>query len=100
MTPFSLNPPWSGLNEVRDIYLVVQGIGFGPNSVVRWDGSPRTTTYVSSFMVLAAIPAADVDAIGTFAVTVYDPDRNLESAPITFTVVPSLDYTYLPTIEK
>lgn len=42
----SLNPPWSGLNEMRDIILVVQGVGFGPNSVVRWEGLDKATTAV------------------------------------------------------
>ena len=96
----SLNPSWSGLNEIRDITLVVQGVGFGPNSVVRWEGLDKVTTYVSSFMVTAVIPAADVDTLGTYAVTVYDPDRDLESDPATFSVVFSINYTYLPTINR
>jgi hypothetical protein len=96
----SLNPPWSGLNEIRDIILVVQGVGFGPNSIVRWEGLDKATTYVSSFMVTAVIPAADVDTIGTYDVTVYDPDRDLESDPATFSVVFSINYTYLPTINR
>lgn len=96
----SLNPSWSGLNEVRDITLIVHGVGFGLNSVVRWDGSDRPTSYVSSFLVTAFIPASDVDTIGTYDVTVYDPDRSLESDPVTFSVVPVIDYTYLPAIKR
>ena len=94
----SLNPPWSGLNEVREITLTVTGAGFTPTSVVRWEGNDRATTYVNSLLVTAVIPATDVDSLGSYAVTVYDAGRGLESDPATFTVVPILRYTYLPVI--
>src|SRR5262249_9322977 len=40
--------------------LKVLGNGFVPNSVVNWNGSPRTTTYDNGGQVSAQITAADV----------------------------------------
>jgi len=53
--------------------LTVHGAGFTNCSVVRWDGSDRATTWVSAAQLTAAIPAGDVAAPGTHAVTVYTP---------------------------
>lgn len=53
--------------------LTVEGSGFLPSSVVRWNGSPRATTYVSSTELEAAILADDVAEAGTFEVTVFNP---------------------------
>lgn len=50
--------------------LTVHGYGFTPGSEVRWNGSARTTTYISSQELTAAILSNDVKAQGTAAVTV------------------------------
>src|SRR5207247_5989726 len=42
-------------------------------SVVRWNGSSRTTTYVSSTQLQAQITAADIATAGTASVTVFSP---------------------------
>ena len=55
------------------LLLTVDGSGFTPSSVVRWNGSSRTTTYVSRTRLRAAIPASDVAAPGTVLVTVANP---------------------------
>ncbi|MCL4262184.1 MAG: right-handed parallel beta-helix repeat-containing protein [Anaerolineae bacterium] len=96
----SISPSLSGLNEVQSFTLTAHGVGFTPATVVRWQGSERTTTYVSEFVVTAVIPATDVDEVGVFNVTVYDPDRSLESSPLPFTVVPMIVHTYLPVIQR
>jgi hypothetical protein len=56
--------------------LTVQGSSFVPSSVVRWNGSDRTTTYVSSLELQAAIPASDLATGGNVQVTVFN------SAPV------------------
>ncbi len=94
----SIAPPWSGLNNVQDVVLTVQGADFTPSTVVRWNGANRTTTYVSSFVVTAVLPAADLGTLGNYAITVYDPDRSLESDPVNFTVVSVLYETFLPVV--
>jgi hypothetical protein len=55
--------------------LTVTGSGFVPNSTVRWNGSARTTTYVSATELHAAVTASDLATAGEVQVTV------LNSAP-------------------
>jgi hypothetical protein len=54
--------------------LTVNGTGFGSNTVVRWNGADRPTTYSSATRVTAAIPATDVVAPGLVNVTVANPN--------------------------
>lgn len=56
-----------------DFTLTVNGAGFVPESVVRWNGSPRPTTFVSNTQLTAAIPAADIATIGSALITVFNP---------------------------
>ena len=53
--------------------LTVLGSDFVPSSVVRWNGSDRTTTYVSSAELQAAIPASDLANGSDVPVTVFNP---------------------------
>jgi subtilisin family serine protease len=53
--------------------LTVNGSAFTSASVVRWNGSPRATTFVSATQLQAAIPAADIAVGGTAQVTVFTP---------------------------
>jgi predicted outer membrane repeat protein len=93
----SLSPASAGLNNIQSFTLTVHGAGFGPSSVVRWNGSNRPTTYISPYLVTAVIPATDVDETGVFPITVHDPDRSLTSNALTFTVYANLYTAYLPT---
>lgn len=95
-----LSPSLSGLNEIQEFTLEVFGVGFAAGSEVRWDGSPRATTFVSDGLLTAVIPATDVDEAGTFAVTVHDADRNVTSNALTFTVVAEVTRIYLPVMQE
>lgn len=53
--------------------LTVDGTGFVSGATVLWNGSARTTTFVSSSKVTASINAADVATAGTANVTVQNP---------------------------
>jgi hypothetical protein len=53
--------------------LAVQGSGFVSTSVARWNGSNRSTTYISSTEVRAAITAEDVAVAGTAQLSVFSP---------------------------
>lgn len=67
--------------------LAVTGTNFVPSSSVAWNGSPRTTTFVSSTGLQAAISAADIASIGTAKVTVVNPAASGgTSGPSTFFV--------------
>jgi hypothetical protein len=67
--------------------LTITGTNFVTNSVVRWNGSPRPTTFVSSTRLEAAIPASDIATAGTANVTVFNPaPGGGESGAVTFTI--------------
>lgn len=53
--------------------LTVTGSGFVSTSVVNWNGSPRTTTFVTSEKLTAAILVTDVAKAGSAFVTVTNP---------------------------
>src|SRR5207237_267264 len=53
--------------------LTVNGSGFIPGSLVRWNGNDRPTTFVSATQLTAAIPAADLTVAGTAQVTAFTP---------------------------
>jgi hypothetical protein len=53
--------------------LLVHGTGFVQGSAVHWNGTARSTQYVSSSRLLAEISAADVASPGTAEITVVTP---------------------------
>lgn len=53
--------------------LTVTGAGFSPSSVVDWNGSPRTTQYLSTTQLTAMILASDVALPTSGAVSVVTP---------------------------
>jgi len=53
--------------------LAVSGSGFINGSTVKWNGSARTTTFVSATQLQAAILATDIASAGTVQVTVSNP---------------------------
>ena len=67
--------------------MTVNGSGFLPCSVVRLNGSDRTTTYVSAGQLTASIPGSDMLAGATHAITVFNtvPGGGVSNAQ-TFTV--------------
>lgn len=95
----SISPPFAELNSA-EITLTVTGIEFTPQSVVRWQGVNRATTYVSPLQLTAVIPTADLDALGTFAVTVYDAGADEETTAVSFQVVTEISELYLPVVQK
>jgi len=56
-----------------DFTLTVNGTNFLNTSLVQWNGSARTTTFVSNTKVTAAITASDIANAGTVPVTVMNP---------------------------
>jgi hypothetical protein len=66
--------------------LSVYGSNFISSSIVRWNGSGRATTYVSSGQLTATILASDIASAGTAQVTVFNPaPGGGASAALTFT---------------
>ena len=60
-----------------------------PASTVRWNGSGRTTTFVSATGLTARIPASDLAVGGPLSITVFTPaPGGGASAAMTLTVTP------------
>jgi uncharacterized protein (TIGR03437 family) len=72
-------PTVSGLNPQTvvagdpDFTLVINGSNFVSGSKARWNSVERATTFISATQLKAAIPAADIAAVGAGAVTVFNP---------------------------
>ncbi len=64
--------------------LTVNGTNFVTGSVVDWNGSARTTTFVSSTQLTATIPASDIASAGTASITVSN--SAVSSASASFTI--------------
>ncbi len=67
MSPLSANAGDPALT------ITVNGAGFVNGSLVSWNGSVRTTTYVTSSQLTAALLLMDLAAAGTFNVSVTTP---------------------------
>ena len=65
--------------------LTVNGTGFVSGAIVRWNGANRTTTFVNSSQLRAAIPATDIATAGTAQVTMVNPGAAASNA-LPFTV--------------
>ena len=73
--PFLNEPlsPASASPGAAAFTLTITGTGFVSGSVVKWNSSPRTTTFVSSSELTAAVPASDIAKAKTAVVTVFNP---------------------------
>ena len=69
--------------------LTVTGTNFLPCSVIQWNGTPRTTTYLGPTQLSTTILAADVATAGSVPVTVFTPaPGGGTSTAISFTISP------------
>ncbi|MGH3368416.1 MAG: hypothetical protein ACRDPR_00275, partial [Nocardioidaceae bacterium] len=74
--------------------LTVNGTNFVSGSLVRWNGADRTTTFVSSSQVTAAILTSDLATAGTAQVTVFNPaPGGGTSSGVSFTISASVTTT-------
>jgi len=65
--------PSSATAGAAGFSITVNGSNFVSNSVVRWRGENRVTTFVSSTQLTAAITPTDISDGGTAQVTVFNP---------------------------
>jgi len=76
--------------------MTVNGTGFASGAVVYWSGASRSTTFVSSTKLTAAITAADIATAQTVLVFVKNPggtgiymnQGGQSSASVDFTIAP------------
>src|SRR5437667_11613632 len=64
LVPASVAPGSAGFT------LTVNGTGFVSTAVVKWNGSARSTTFVTSSQLKASISSSDVASAGSATVTV------------------------------
>ena len=84
LVPTTVAPGSSGFN------LTVNGTGFVSGSVVNWNGSPRTTTFVTASQLTASISATDVAVANTATITVSSPaPGGGVSNPAVFPIAPA-----------
>jgi hypothetical protein len=65
--------PASALPGTAGFTLTLNGTGFASTAVVKWNGSPRTTTVLSSSSLQASISSVDISHRGTASITVTNP---------------------------
>jgi IPT/TIG domain len=53
--------------------ITLTGTGFETNSIVEWNGAPRTTAFVSATMLQVSLSAADLQNVKTGTLTVTNP---------------------------
>ena len=99
---FTVNPPTFQFSRVSPsqvaagggpFYVTAIGAAFTASSAIAWNGTNLTTTYVSSTMLRALVPSADIASVGTVSITVVNPPaQGGTSPPQTLTIVaPTLD---------
>jgi hypothetical protein len=69
--------PSQAVVGTQGVTLVVRGSEFTGNSIVRWNGADRATTYVNAGELRATIPATDLATARTVPVTVFVPGATI-----------------------
>lgn len=69
--------------------LTVNGVNFETGAQVRWNGSARATTFISTTQLTAIILASDVAGDGSASVTVFNPALNAVSNALSFRFAPA-----------
>jgi VCBS repeat protein len=81
LSPAAVAPGGAGFT------LTVNGTGFVSGSTVKWNGSARTTTFVTESKLTASVPQSDLANAGTASVTVVNPaSGGGKSNPVLFEV--------------
>jgi hypothetical protein len=83
-TIYSVEPSFVTVGS-EGFNIVVTGAGFTENSVIVFNGTAKTTVYLSETNLLAALSESDVSQVGTFGVSVLNPD-NQETEQLSFIV--------------
>ncbi len=82
----SITPPFTAAGRIN-LTLTIDGAGFVPGAVVRWNGAPRPTTFVSSTRLTVALPDSDLVTAGSVAITVSNPEpAQAPSTAVTYSI--------------
>jgi len=67
--------------------LTVNGTGFVSGSVVNWNGTPLSTTFVSDSQLTATVPASNIATPSTSSITVSSPSPGGGTSNVLFLAV-------------
>lgn len=86
--PFINQPlvPDAAAPGTQGFTLTVNGAGFVAGAVVRWNGSPLTTSFVNSSTLSAAVPSTALTSPGSATITALNPIETVMSDPLFFEV--------------
>lgn len=87
-TTISTLSPSSAIAGGTGFTLTVNGSRFSGSSTILWNGTVKSTNYVTASQLSAQITAADIASPGTITVKVVDPYRG-DSNTVNFTVSPA-----------
>lgn len=92
----SLSPNTAAVNGAP-FTLTINGTGFTDQSIVQFDGSPRSTTFVSITKLTAPVFASDLTTAKQIQVTVLTPGFTESTAvPLTIAVIPPVITSITP----
>src|SRR5689334_14030970 len=75
--------------------LTVNGVGFAPAAIVKWNGVPLATTYVSQFQLTALVPSANIASPRSAAITVDNGDGLLSDPHFLLVADPESEISFL-----
>jgi uncharacterized repeat protein (TIGR01451 family) len=94
---FSISPNSAAAGS-PDTQITISGSGFFPDSVVEWNTTPLSTTYVSSNRLTAVIPASLISGFAQASIQVSTPEAQGQPLPpqpfTTFLALPINDIVY------
>jgi hypothetical protein len=67
-----------------DLTLTLNGGGFVPGSIVRWNCNALSTTYISGWQLNATVPGSDTASASTASVTVSNPTPSGGTSNVVF----------------
>lgn len=88
LVPSAVTPGSPGLT------LTVNGTGFVPGAVVKWNGSPLVTNFASSSQLTARVTSSQVAAASTASVTVVNPGTPSSNGSLFSITSPAPDFFY------
>jgi hypothetical protein len=93
LVPTAVSPGGPGFT------LTVNGTGFVSTSTIDWNGTPLTTTFVSSSQLTATVPASNIATASTASITVSSPSPGGGTSNVVFFPVSApttLQFTEVP----
>lgn len=82
---YSISPSYANVGD-NVTTITVTGNGFTPNSVARWNGSNRQTTFIDRQHLMIHLTAGDLQGSSGRHINVYNPNRNAYSNSALFSI--------------